>query len=171
MMTQKRIVLESTSDPGQPGYLDRVLVYGEDEVLYQGPASCCPNPTKPWPRNNITWETCYGWIATGTYAWECVSHWRRGRCLLVNDGGICTARRPNPNHEGLSILTGVYVHKGWSNTWRGSAGCITVPPEDWSAFVAGFSVGETGLMDVVRVDGLGQPKACRRADYCPIYRG
>lgn len=141
----KLITIQSRTTPDQPGYGDRISVCSDvGALLFHGDASCCPNPTRPWPRTWIKWQQFAGWLACGEYHYECVEHKKFGKCLELNWAGTCCSRTPNPEHGGAAYLKGVYVHKGWSATWRGSLGCITVPPADWATFIGLFDLNETG---------------------------
>lgn len=157
----KKIIIESFADPTVPGYPDRVAVFNaESAVIYHGAASACPNHRAPvkageTARDACTWGELYGWLACGLYEYECVHHQNDvsgvsyGKCLILNNGKQMPSRTPNPRHEWKRIISQVFVHSGQTAAWRGSAGCITIPPDDWSAFMDCFAEGETGEIAVV----------------------
>lgn len=165
----KTIIVESLARPEKSGYPDKIVV-ANDVLLYHDSCGACPNPRQPWVKGGKPWYDAYGWVQLGTYAWSCIQHSRRGKILLVNSGGRVPSRNPNPNHDGAHWLTEILVHKGWTATWRGSAGCITIPPSDWALFIRNFDIGETGefkIVDYVRM--RYEPQPCRRAQICPMF--
>jgi hypothetical protein len=105
------------------------------------PASSLPNDS-----NN------YATIAAGEYKYEVVNTDRYGKSLVINGGGAVPTVGNNPNRNGGNYgqpyATQIYVHRGDSSWWRGSAGCITVHPNQWSAFINNFQVGDTGKIRV-----------------------
>jgi hypothetical protein len=145
-MSGPQIVVDSLSAPEAPGYCDKIAVCN-GELLYHGPASCCPNPRQPLIKGGKRWALVYAWIAPGLYWYECIEHPKRGRCLLLNGGGVVATRNYNVKHAGR-YMTECMVHCGWSKTWRGSAGCITVPPSGWSTFIENFAVGDVNTIFV-----------------------
>ena len=165
----KQIVVESESNPAESGYRDRIAVIDIDGIVYHDACSACPNPHRPWPHTHVLWPECYGWLAPGKYGWRCIRHWKRGKCLLVNEGGECPSRNANPNHGGRFILTEIFIHRGWTMSWRGSAGCVTIPPATWRPFIDCFSVGDAGELAIVDFTKMS-PATCARAGHCPLYR-
>lgn len=143
----KTIVIESLSIPDQSGYNDKIAVVKNNDVIFHCQCSTCPNPYKPFTNPPIQWRDCYAWIACNTlktpYSWKCVVSPSKGRCILVNNGGEVPTRYINKNRNAKYAI-GIMIHKGYSDTWRGSAGCITIPPLMWDDFIKLFIVGETG---------------------------
>ena len=147
-MGKRTLIIESRQTPEQPGYLD-TIVLANNHLLWHGACSTCPNPTKPWPLSWVKWNFAYGWAACGSYIWECVVSKKHGKCLCINAGDLIPARAPNRNHDGRRVVGAVLVHRGWSATWRGSAGCITVPPAEWDRFMSFFAYGDTGPLNII----------------------
>ena len=149
----KTITLHSLSTPDNPelGYGDYVQVDEDGKNLWGSHASCCPNPYKVNGQGKpIPWKLLYDWIAYGEYKWECVDHYKYGKCLLINGGGEVASRNPIKNANG-TIFTEVFVHSGGMGknpNWRGSAGCITLSPDLWPDFIELFKVGEKGKLIV-----------------------
>jgi len=162
-----RIQLISFMTPDQHGYKDSIYVYGkaeqdgkglgkedgqsgevlqEDDMLHCGPASCCPNPFRP--SDHKSWDKTYGYIALGTYAWELWNSDKYGDCILINQGGRCESRIPNINHNNELWSDELLIHSGWSDSWRGSAGCITIPPKNWDNFISNFDTGDKGVLTI-----------------------
>ena len=150
----KTIIFHVRSRPDNPelGYGDLVQVFDGDNNLYGGHASTCPNPYKTLEIGRKPWGKLYGWIDNQTTTFECVEHHKFGKCLLVNGGFPVASRVPNPNHGGAYIITEVFVHSGGhgcnNKRWRGSAGCLTIPPEDWDNFISLFEIGEKGHLTI-----------------------
>jgi len=109
--------------------------------------SCCPNPIRP--KDGTPWEKCYGWLAPGTFQARVVVHPKHGKCVLLAGGAGLPARRPNVNHDDRRVVSEVFVHSGESITHRGSAGCLTIPPNSWTSFMKGISAGDEILVTVI----------------------
>jgi len=171
-MTAKKIVIESIVDPDILGYEDKIVIATNGSILYHGICSACPNPRKPLIKGGTPWTDAYGWIACGTYKFTTVKNIKFGKWLILENGGIVQSRNPNPNHSGRHILTQVGLHKGWSDTWRGSAGCITIPPKTYNNFFQHFAIGETGELSIVNFYAAKRnckSGICQRAEWCPIF--
>lgn len=148
----KKVIFKVNSTPDSPelGYGDYVEVMQGKECLFGSHASTCPNPYKTNRQGKqIPWKILYDWIANGEYQYECIVHYRYGKCLLINGGGEVASRNPVKNPDG-STFTEVFVHVGGFNCkndrWRGSAGCPTIPRDYWMQFVDCFEVGEQGVL-------------------------
>lgn len=147
----KTVLFSVLSAPDRPaiGYADCVSVIDDGSPVYTGRASTCPNPYAVG--DSTPWENLYGWIADGEYKWQCVDHPRFGKCLLVNGGREVKSRNPK-----RPAMTEIFVHRGAIKSknpnWRGSRGCMTVPPNDWDAFTAKFKTGETGKLIIITKD-------------------
>jgi hypothetical protein len=137
------IHVKSSSTPDQAGYQDKGAVFSDGgDLLWHGAMSCCPNPHTPI--NQCPWQKEYGWLACGEYDWQCIDSPRHGKCLLLGGGGELPARMPNFNHNGRMVVTEIMVHKGFSDTWRGSAACLTVSPNLWPGFIDFFKIDDKG---------------------------
>jgi hypothetical protein len=143
----KSIVVESKSCPDDHGYQDKIVVFDDNKVAFHSACSACPNPFQHSTKKH--WREVYGWVSCEEYSFEAIESEKRGKCILINSGLAIPARYPNPNHNGLEIVTEVFIHKGWSDSWRGSAGCITIPPTDWPEFINCFELGEEGELAIV----------------------
>jgi hypothetical protein len=143
----KFIEIDSIVTPDFPGYGDKAKVYLGNDLRFESACSACPNPYRP--SDNTPWQRAYGWLALGEYLWECMESVKHGKCLRLADGWIVPARLPNVNHDGRAVLDGVEVHRGDSMTWRGSAGCLTLPPNIWAAFISLFDIGDTGAIRIM----------------------
>ena len=55
--------------------------------------------------------------------------------LTVNNGGMVPVVSRDP---GKTTATGINVHNGWSLSSRGSEGCLTIQPPDWTRFITIF---------------------------------
>jgi hypothetical protein len=150
----KTITLHSLSKPDDPelGYHDYITVDDEKAPgIWGSHASCCPNPYKLNGQGvPIPWKLVYDWIDFQEATWECVDHYKYGKCLLINNGGEVKSRNPVKNKDG-STFTEVFIHSGGTGknpNWRGSAGCITLGPDLWPDFIELFKVGEKGKLVV-----------------------
>lgn len=138
-----QLVLEVRSIPDVLGCLDTMLVIKDNSIRFACPFRAGPNPYKPSTKE--TWADAYDYIAEGVVSWECLAHRKYGKCLLLNGGGEVPTRNPRPNGDG-SIFVGVFAHCAASDTWPGSAGCLTTRPVFWAAFIEMFDVGEKGTL-------------------------
>jgi hypothetical protein len=145
-MAQKSIIIESIQTPNQPGYLDKIVILDEGGILYHGPCSCCPNPYRP--SDNTPWQKAYAWIACGVVEWQCWESPKHGKCLLLNNGKKVITRFPNINQSAWYFATEVEIHMGYAKDWRGSAGCITYPP-DIADMIDFFEIGEKGKLEII----------------------
>jgi hypothetical protein len=148
----KRIEITCRSTPTNPrfGYGDQVIVKDGDKDIYGGHCSTCPNPFRP--SDQASWEKAYAWIAPGEYQWVYAYNPKFGRCLLINGGGKVPTRFPNSNQVGAFYATGIYIHAGGiksnNKSWRGSRGCVTVPPVDFASFISNFKPGDSGVLEI-----------------------
>jgi hypothetical protein len=95
----------------------------------------------------IPWPEVYVRIAEGTYNYELIpEHTKYGRCILINNGGEVPTLNPNPNHNKAYIATEIFIHVGFSMSWRGSRGCLTIDPDHEEAFFACFDDHEKGKL-------------------------
>lgn len=141
----KKIIIYSTSTPTNPkiGFGDELAVEDPNTGVHLFSCSACPNP-----------DTDYGWLDTFSTYYECVDHKKFGKCLLLHGGAPLPSRIANPIHRGEKILTEVFVHEaniGYLNPdWRGSRGCITMRRTVFPDFIRLFSVGEKGVIVLVK---------------------
>lgn len=109
-------------------------------VIVYNCARTWPNPYKPQTKK--TFDLSYGVIALGNYKAICVIHEKYGKCLLINNGENIPAALPNVNHNNLHIIAEAFVHCSDSDTWPGSAGCLTIMKSKWPDFISYFNKGE-----------------------------
>ncbi len=136
------------STPDQSGYLDKCEILNDETLLYTTKRfSSNPNPTKP--NTTLRWAACYAQIALGKYPYTCINSPKHGKCIALCNLGMCETTLPNMNpdtvHVGSKEAYDVEIHCGFSPTWRGSAACQTVHPEDWETFIVNFKLGDTGI--------------------------
>lgn len=156
MARHYRVRISSGSTPDNPklGYGDWCTVFpgiAAVRAISSGPVRVPPNPWRP--SDSAPWFEVYGWLAPGMYRFECVNHSRFGTSLLLEEGGPVKSRTPNPNHEGRTVLTEVFVHRGGTGTnpqWPGSAGCITTSPEYSDEFFGLFQPGDVGIVEIIQ---------------------
>ena len=142
----KKLTLIRRSTPEKSGYPDQYILTDTATAHEIAHGACGTNPNPIKPSNQIPWKQAYGQIAPGTYTFECVITGKHGKCLQINRGGKVPTTNPNVNHNGAKYAEAVLVHEGFSPTWRGSAACCTIPPADWQAFIARFTLGEKGTL-------------------------
>ena len=143
----KNIIIQSMSTPDQDGYRDKLLIEKDGKTGFHCQCSVCPNQFRPIDR--VKWDKAYGWVACNTvdtpYSWQCIANPKHGKCLEINKGDKVPTRNFDTNNGGM-FAVGVLIHCGQTDTWRGSAACITLPPLIWFTFINSFLYGETGLL-------------------------
>ncbi|KAF7787651.1 hypothetical protein PRUB_a5334 [Pseudoalteromonas rubra] len=116
-------------------YSQEVTVLDEHgNILGTFEGSSTPNPYKP--RNpNVRGTDAYPQVQGGQY--DLTHGLHRGQpALSVNGDGFVPTTAPNPNFpQQGSTANFIRVHKGYSNTWKGSAGCMTINPSQWDDFM------------------------------------
>lgn len=97
--------------------------------------SSTPNPFKP-KNPSLKGTSAYPFVKEGTYS---VTHgFHRGKhALVVNNNGNVPTTTLNPNFpkQGANA-TYIHIHWGYTKTWKGSAGCPTIHPLEWSLFLS-----------------------------------
>lgn len=125
-------------------FADPVTVFDDDgNMVYTTPfAKTTPNGVKPKsPKSKSScWDAWYGCIALGTYNGLCDEDDEHGKCIRLL-GDIPTIL-PNPAQKFWHVARGILIHSSESNTWAGSAGCITVRKSEWKQFITHFKIGE-----------------------------
>lgn len=126
------------------GYNDRGTIVDDANImLWHGSISAQPNPD--------TATRKYGRLAYGEYTGQLIAnHQTFGQCVLIEGGRELPSLVPNSAHGNRNVMTEIFVHKGDQAQWRGSAGCITVPPASAADFFSNFEAGEP--MKIVLVD-------------------
>jgi len=123
-------------------YDQKVVVFSADGTkLGSFNGSSTPNPFKP-KNSNIKGTDAYPFVKAGTYNIKLGSH--RGKPALVVNGNVnvpTTALNPNFPNQG-SFANYIHVHWGYSNTWKGSAGCPTIGPTEWKKFLSVIPSGD-----------------------------
>ena len=142
------VLLEVRSSPSKPGYNDTMIVIRDNHLRFACDCSGGPNHRQPRRTGGGPWFEMYGRIDRGIWPYECIEHPNYGKCLLINRADKVASRVANPNHNGNYYLTEIFVHSGYSDTWRGSAGCPVIHPADWDSFMRYFEVGEKGNFSV-----------------------
>jgi hypothetical protein len=151
----KKIIFLVSSTPDNPalGYGDHWEVRNNNTCIDGGHGSTCPNPWKTNEQGHpIPWTLRYGWIAPGTFSFKCITHYKYGKCILINNGLSVPSRVKNYGHRGEMILSEIFIHTGSLNSfnpkWRGSRGCLTIAPDEWDRFIDLFELEETGELDI-----------------------
>ena len=133
--------------PETPGYADSVAVLLDGVTLYEGEISSEPNPYQPSTMQS--WVRVYARVAEGAYVWQLIpNHSKYGRCLLLNGGAVVKTENPNQNHNGRYEASEIFIYRGDTDNWRGSRGCLTVPPKAAEKFFSVFDDLETGKLTI-----------------------
>jgi len=146
------IILQILEETHIAGYQDRLILIDNNSIVFACPCSRGPNHRTPRRYGGLYWNTKYGRLAIGSYKYECINHRKYGNSLLVNGGGKCKSDVLNPNHDDF-YLEEIFIHKGYSSEWRGSAGCPVVHPFFWKPFIWFFRLGQKGELQIIRHTG------------------
>jgi hypothetical protein len=147
------------STPDAPGYPDVVRILNSDtgdmEIWKSMRFGTNPNPTKV--KTTLRWQDCYAQIVAQTYNWTAITtdekpylHLR----LSFNGSEEIPTTNMNFNHDGLFYAVDVNIEKGWRTTWRGSAACQEIYPDDYEAFISHFKKGDSGIYELIDQTGL-----------------
>lgn len=144
----KTITIERREGPAYLGYHDRITVIADNVLMHHGDCRSTPNPYKVIGKAREDWWRHYGCITEGKYTWRCIQHDKKGKCISINDRGPVPTINPNPNQGGKMIADGILIHSGQTAIWPGSAGCQTLPPDQWNDFIGCFQVGDSGCFEL-----------------------
>jgi len=145
------IIIQVRQPPEIPGYNDTLLVVLDNHFVFACPCSAGPNHRQTRRKGGGDWQRSYGQAAPGNYPLEIVNHYKYGMCILINGARDVPSRVPNPRQKMQPILTELFVHRGSSKRWRGSAGCPVVHPLFWKCFqhfLTERAVGQITILDV-----------------------
>lgn len=84
------------------------------------------------------------------------------RIAEMTEGALVDALLEERSARGLRFARDILVHAGGSNSWRGSAGCLTIHPDDQAAFFSAIPDGTTGTLSVDR----GIEDSSAQMSYC-----
>jgi hypothetical protein len=149
-MNNKAVILTRYHMPDNPvlGYDDDYEILEDNTPLRTGHCRTCPNAFMP-KHPEKTWFNNYALVAPFTGTFKCVVTEKFGKCLSVNNNGEVPTINPDKNNGGKFFAKGIACHSGGIKShnpnWPGSKGCFTFHPKEWSAFIACFEVGETGI--------------------------
>lgn len=152
----KQIILIRRTHPDSLiPYGDTIKIIDGAKEVYSGPVSTNPNPYKVSLKTS--WRSNFAQVAPGNYIGSFdPKHSKFGKSILVTTpkGSLqVKTNNPNPNHNGQYFAEGVYIHKGDTAAWRGSTGCITVPPSNYPRVMAFFKPGEKMIITLSEVYG------------------
>lgn len=136
------VVFESKGTTSDGVYDQKVIVfsqYGTILGIFKG--SSTPNPFKP-KSPLVKGKKAYPYVTTGIYP---ITHgFHRGKhALIVNNNGNVPTTELNPNfpNQGENARY-IHIHWGYSKTWKGSAGCPTIHPDEWNSFLNALPSGQ-----------------------------
>jgi len=123
-------------DQGDRSFRAVVSVFDDAGVpIYTCAGSTYPNPHKPKDANIRTIDA-YGCVRSGVYAWKYGDQAHNGEpAININNNQPIDTIAPNPNQGGKLFADHVDIHSAWSETWRGSAGCLTIRKSAWHSFL------------------------------------
>jgi RHS repeat-associated protein len=139
------ITIVEAGERNRPTYGAKIKVIGENGKFTEVRGSTWPNPNNPSPG-----------IAEGPYdaTYSTTGHKGITNGIRLEDGGEIPTLGPNPAQGNQEYATGINIHSGYSNTNRGSAGCITIDPKQAYKVWSVLQNGETGTVTIDR-----EPKA------------
>jgi len=147
----KRLTFREYGKWESPG-LHAVVIFEEDNIyldFFIG--STWPNPFKP-SNPALKAEKAYAAIAPGKYSIQFSKTAHNGQPgFNIEDNGEVPTTAPSPNQGGRKVATNVDIHAAYSETWEGSAACLTVDIFCWKKLIGYWQEGEVGILNVERV--------------------
>lgn len=146
MASNWKVVFHKVGTASDLVYNQKVTVIdGSGNVVGTFKGSSTPNPYKPRDVT-IKGEKAYPYIKQGTYLLTHGTH--KGKpALVVNQNGFVPTRSKNPNHPNYGNKANfIHIHWGYSITWKGSAGCPTIHPNQWLKFLGSVPSGQGSLV-------------------------
>lgn len=150
------LVMSRTLPDSKQIYGDSFSIHaGDNNMLGHWEGSACPNGGKTDKATGkiLTYRQAYAWIKPQIIKAQCIIHHKYHKCLLLAGGGAIPARYDNPNPDstckGKPFAAGIFCHSGFSRTCRGSAGCLTINPAQWSDFINHFNVNEALSISII----------------------
>lgn len=133
-----------------PPYQQLALVTNSDGTfLGQYPGSSVPNPQRPGQPDHPNLDE-YPIVCGGQYlaAYSATGHKHsRPGIVLENNGPVPIYQKGNPRFPAQDkAATFIHVHEGDKNTWRGSAGCMTLAKDGGKWMDGLFGEGEQVLV-------------------------
>ncbi len=118
-----------------------MMVIGDNGQEVFVNVSTWPNPKNPSPG-----------IALGTFnsTYSTTGHKGVTNGVRLENGNPIPTLGPNPEQNGKSIATGVNIHCGSTQMNRGSAGCVTIQPDQCQEVWNVLKEGSTGTVTVSR---------------------
>ncbi len=135
------ITVKDTSGRYGQTYGGQITITGDSGQTVTVQGSSWPNPSNPHPG-----------ISEGQYpsVYSPTGHREQKPGVRLKDGGQVPTLAPNPDQGGQSFSTGINIHCGDSPTNRGSAGCITIQPDQCEEAFNVLQPGETGNVSISR---------------------
>lgn len=143
----KIIIIERWSPViGGDMFGDKMHIVRENHFDFVIPCRTTPNPYENWRER-------YGCLAPCQFDITKIQHGDRKGDFLFHNGGPAMNElpsiKPNPNHNGKEVISEVFIHRAYTDTWPGSAGCITVQPVYWDALQKN-TAGETNYKGILK---------------------
>ena len=148
----KRLTFREYGKWESPG-LHAVIIFEEDDIyldFFIG--STWANPFRPSDPALKT-DKAYASIAPGRYPIRFSRKAHNGKPgFNINNNGAVPTTAPNPNQGGRWVAYNVDIHAAHSETWEGSAACLTVDIFCWDRLIAYWKEGEEGELMVERIN-------------------
>ena len=126
---------------------DPVVVLDDGAELYRTQFGRT-SPNHIQPKTNKPWDTAYGLIALGIYDAFCTQTDTHGKCIVIAGGKEIPAALPNVNNGMRHVVGGALVHCSDTDTWSGSAACLTIKKSEWENFIKLFTIGERVRVEI-----------------------
>ena len=137
-----KMTVTDTGGRTGPVYGATIVVEGDNGKMVTVSGSSWPNPNNPNP------GIAEG-IYRGKYSATAHKHGTKPGIILNNNKAVPTLG-PDPANNNEPYATFVHVHSGYSFKRRGSAGCITIRPDQSQKVWDILQEGETGTVTVIR---------------------
>jgi RHS repeat-associated protein len=143
------VVLESGTKKGKT-FGAKIIVTSQKGQTVIVSGSSWPNPSHPNPGIKE------GWYAA---VYSPTGHRQSAPGIRLRNGKPIPTLGPNPKQRGKSIADGINIHSSDDDSWRGSAGCITIKESEAEKVWNILEPGETGSVLIIRFTfGIGPNK-------------
>lgn len=130
-------------EKGKKVYNQEVQIIEKKKIIFCCNGSSTPNPyyyKDPGQKGLKAYPYVRGNTYTARYSKN--AHNGGPGLDIENNRPIPIIQKVNPRTGARGTANHIDIHSGYSDTWKGSAGCFTIEPKNWKEFVAFFKEGE-----------------------------
>ncbi len=150
-----KLIATRLTTPEIEGFPDKIdLINTDTNILIITFLRFGTNPNELNPHTMQKWTECEGQLAPGKYNYKCWLSPKHGKCLKLNDLGVCATTNinmsPDTKYPGTKTAESVEIHTGYRADepnhpgCRGSLCCQTISPDCAEDFWSYFNIGDKG---------------------------